>query len=74
MTTLDVIAALWVGMLLYLGMMTTHNYGFFKNLITVLATIVVMVIIMFLAVLFFELMAKLVNLFTQLWLEISFRT
>ena len=74
LTTLDVIAALWVGMLLYLGMMTTHNYGFFKNLITVLATIVVMVIIMFLAVLFFELMAKLVNLFTQLWLEISFRT
>ncbi len=73
-TTLEIIAGLWVGMLLYLGMMTTHNYGFFKNFLTIIATIVVMVIIMFLAVLFFELMAKLVNLFTQLWLEISFRT
>ena len=62
------------GMLLYVGMMTTHGYGFFKNLIAVIATVVGMAIIMFLSILFFYLIAKLVNLVTQLWLEISFRT
>ncbi len=72
-TTITTIAWLWVGMLLIIGMMTTHGYSFLKNLITVIATIVGMVIIMFLAILFFQLMAKLVNLVTQLWLEISFR-
>ena len=74
MTTLQIIAWLWAGMLLYVGMMTTHGYSFFKNLLTVLATILGMIFIMFLSVLFFELMAKLVNLVSQLWLEISFRT
>ena len=73
-TTLETIGWLWFAMLLYIGMMTTHGYSFGKNFITVIATIFVMAIIMFLAVLFFELMAKLVNLVTQLWLEISFRT
>ena len=74
MTTLQIIAWLWAGMLLYVGMMTTHGYSFFKNLLTVLATILGMIFIMFLSVLFFELMAKLVNLVSQPWLEISFRT
>ena len=73
-TTLTTIAWLWVGMLLYVGMMTTHGYSFFKNLLTVLATIVGMAIIIFLAYLFVVLMSKLVNLVTQLWLEISFRS
>lgn len=73
MTTLTTIAWIWVAMLLYVGMMTTHGYSFSKNLVTVLATIVGMAIIMFLAILFFILMANLFNLFTQLWVEISFR-
>lgn len=73
-TTITTIAWLWVGMLLYVGMMTTHGYSFFKNFLTVIATIIGMAIIMFLAILFFQLMAKLFNLVTQLWLEISFRS
>ena len=73
-TTLMAIGWLWTGMLLYFGMMTTHGYSFFKNLVTVIATILGMAIIMFLAILFFVLMSKLYNLFSQLFVEISFRT
>ena len=73
-TTLMAIGWLWTGMLLYFGMMTTHGYSFFKNLITVIVTIIGMAIIMFLAILFFVLMSKLYNLFSQLFVEISFRT
>jgi hypothetical protein len=73
-TTLTTIAWLWVAMLLYVGMMTTHGYTFFKNLLTVIFTIVGMAIIMFLAILFFYLMSKLFNLFSSLWTEISFRS
>ncbi|MBQ7715670.1 MAG: YIP1 family protein [Clostridia bacterium] len=73
-TTIVYIGYLWTGALLYIGIMRVHEYTFGKNLIIVLLTIVGMALIMFLSLLFFELMAKLINLFTQLWVEISFRT
>ena len=66
-------AYLWLGILLVLGMMVTHDYSVGKNLLTCLATIVGMAFIMFIGILFTSLMAKIVMFITQIVEEIAFR-
>lgn len=68
-----VIAFIWLGILLFLGTMVTHDYSIGKNFLTVLATVVGMICIMFLAVLFVTLIGKLVSLVTNIVTEIQFR-
>ena len=66
-------AYLWLGILLVLGMMVTHDYSVGKNLLTCVATVVGMAFIMFIGVLFSSLMAKIVLFITQIVEEIAFR-
>ncbi len=69
-----VIAFIWLGILLFLGTMVTHDYSIGKNFVTVLATIVGMICIMFLAILFVTLIGKLISLVANIVTEIQFRS
>ncbi len=68
-----VLGFIWTGMLLFFGMMVTHDYSMLKNLITVLGTIVGMAFIMFLAVLFTSLVMDIVSFVTGIVSEINYR-
>ncbi|MBE6562963.1 MAG: hypothetical protein E7660_04435 [Ruminococcaceae bacterium] len=63
----------WAGLLIFTGTMTTHGYSVGKNFIITLFTILGMAAIMFLAILFSTLMVKIVSLFSNIWVEISYR-
>lgn len=67
------IAYIWVGILLFFGIMVTHDYSMGKNIITTLGTILGMVCIMFIAILFSTLLGKLVSFVTNIVTEIQFR-
>ena len=63
----------WVGILLFFGMVVTHDYSTGKNVITTLGTIVAMCIIMFIAILFSSLVIKMVTFLVALVSEIITR-
>jgi len=63
----------WLGLLLFFGMMVTHDYSIGKNVITTLGTIVAMIFIMFLAILFSTLLGKLVGFVTNIVTELRYR-
>ncbi len=67
------VAFVWVGFLLFFGMMVIHDYSLFKNLLTVIASIVGMAFIMFIAVLFSSLLGKIVSFVYSIILELSYR-
>ena len=72
-TMINTIAFLWMGILLFFGMMVTHDYGFLKSLIIAAITIVGMVFIMFIAVLFSTLVTKIVSFVLGLIDEVQYR-
>ena len=67
------IGYIWVGLLLYFGTMVTHDYSLKKNFVTVLGTIVAMLIILFIAILFFSLVAKMIGFIVAIFTEIGNR-
>ena len=67
------VAWVWFGLLLFFGMMTTHDYTLGKNILTTLGTIVGMAVIMFLVILFSGLMMKMTNFISNIATELSFR-
>lgn len=67
------IAFVWAGLLIFFGMMVTHDYTFSKNILTTLGTIIGMAIIMFIGVLFSTLLAKIVSFISSIITEITFR-
>ena len=73
LTLLTTIAFIWVGMLIFFGMMITHDYSMGKNVLTVLGTLLAMICIMFIAILFSTLLSKLVSFVTNIVTELSFR-
>ncbi len=70
---LNAIAFIWAGMLLFFGMMVTHDYSMGKNVLITLSTILGMVIIMFIALLFSTLLGKVVGFVTNIVTEIQYR-
>ena len=64
---------IWTVLLIFVGMMVTHDYTLSKNFITTLGTIVAMVFIMFVAILFTTLVGKIVSFITNIVTEISYR-
>ncbi len=73
-TLLIAFAWIWAGMLLLFGTQVTHDYTLGKNLITTILTIVGMVFIMFLIVLFSNLIAKLIGFISSIVVEITYRS
>lgn len=67
------IAYIWMGFLLFFGMMVTHDYSLSKNILTSLGTLVGMAFIMFVGVLFSGLLAKLFQFFYNIYVELSYR-
>ena len=67
------IGFIWALMLIYFGTMVTHDYSMFKNLITIVGTIVAMACIIFVVLLFSMLLTKLVGLVSNIVTEIQFR-
>ena len=72
-TMLITIAFIWVVLLLFFGMMVTHDYTMNKNFITILGTIVAAAVIMFVAILFSSLVVKMVGFAISLVSEIGDR-
>ncbi len=63
----------WLFLLIFFGTMVTHDYSLGKNIITVLGTVLVMCVIMFVAVLFSGLMIKMASFISNIITEIQFR-
>ncbi len=70
LTLLVSIGYVWVGILLFFGMVVTHDYTTGKNVITTLGTIVAMAVIMFIVMLFSSLVMKMVTFIIALGTEI----
>ncbi len=66
-------AFVWAGLLIFFGMMVTHDYTFGKNVLTCIGTILGMAIIMFIGVLFSALLAKIVSFISSIVTEVTFR-
>lgn len=64
---------IWVGILLFFGVLVTHDYSLGKNLITIIGTIVAMLVILFVVVLFATLVAQMVTFVISIFSEISNR-
>ena len=73
LSLLTTFAFIWVGLLIFFGMMVTHDYSMGKNILTTLGTILGMVCIMFVAILFTTLLGKLVSFVTNIITELQFR-
>ena len=67
------IGFIWLGMLVFFGMATTHGYSMGKNILITAATIVGMMFIMFIMMLFTNLIQQMVMFVTDIVSEISFR-
>ncbi|MBQ8396616.1 MAG: YIP1 family protein [Clostridia bacterium] len=67
------IGFIWCGLLIFFGMMVTHDYSMTKNLVISLCTIVGMVVIMFIGILFSTLLGKIVSFVTNIITEITYR-
>lgn len=64
---------LWTGFLLFFGMMVTHQYTLLKSIITAILTLLGMAVIIFIGLLFMNLLNQMVGFFTNLYQEVSFR-
>lgn len=67
------IAWVWVGLLLFFGMMVTHDYLLGKNILTTLGTIIGIIFIMFIVILFVTLLWRVVGFFSDIITEVSYR-
>ena len=67
------IAYVWTGMLIFFGSMTTHGYSMGRNIAICFFTIIGMVFIMFMAVLFWNLITRMVSFVSDIITEISYR-
>ena len=61
-----------MGILIFFGMMVTHDYSMFKNILTSGGTILGMVVIMFIAILFSTLLGKLLSFVTNIITEVQY--
>ena len=72
-TFMGTLALGWAVMLIFFATLTIHDYSLGKNIVTVLLGIVGMMVIIFLGVLFFNLIQKIVAFVANLITEITYR-
>jgi hypothetical protein len=68
------IAFFWFVLLLFIGMMTVHQYTVIKTMITMVLTLIVMGIIVFLGALVFSMLQQLYEFGYNIYRELIFRT
>ena len=71
---LDTLAVIWLVWLLYVGMMTVHQYTPGKTVVTMVLTVIVCGIILFIGLLFFSLIQQIVGFAQTIYKELVFRT
>ncbi len=64
----------WTGLLVFFGLMVTHDYTTGKNLIMILSTILGILVIMFVGILFSTLIIKMVSFISNIIIEITYRS
>lgn len=67
------IGYIWVGLLLFFGMLVTHDYSMGKNVVACLCSIIAMIVIMFVSILFSSLVVKMVTFVVSIVNEIANR-
>ena len=72
-TYLQTIVLIWVIVLIFFGMMMTHDYSFFKSLVTAVLTLIGICLILFICLLLFNLFNEVYSYFYDIYKEISFR-
>ena len=72
-TMIQAFAFLWLGMLVFFGMMVTHDYSLGKNFLTAIVSIVGVAFIIFVAGLFSALVTKVFTFFYNIYIELSYR-
>jgi len=68
------ISTIWFVALLFVGTMTVHQYSAFKTIITMVLTVIVMGIIVFLGTLVLSMMQQIIDFIINIYREIIFRT
>lgn len=71
---LNTVAAIWFIYLLFVGIMTVHQYTATKTIVTILLTIVVMAIIVFLGTLVMSLVQQFIEFVINIYRELIFRS
>lgn len=70
---IDSISVLWSGFLMLSGLMVVHQYSLGKTLLTAVLIVVGMAVIVFLGLLFFNLISQLVSFVIEIYWELSLR-
>ena len=70
---LGVVSYIWAGALVILGTMITHQYSMKKTLLTCILTILGMAIIMFIGLLFFNVIQQIITFISVIYNELRFR-
>ncbi len=67
------ISVLWAGFLMLSGLMVVHQYSLGKTLLTAVLIVVGMAVIVFLGLLFFNLISQLISFVVEIYWELSLR-
>lgn len=70
---INVFTYIWAGFLMLSGLMVVHQYTLGKTILTAILIVVAMAVIVFLGLLFFNLVSQLVSFVVELYWEISLR-
>ncbi|MDD6236800.1 MAG: YIP1 family protein, partial [Clostridiales bacterium] len=70
---LDVICWIWVLALLFFGMITTHDYSLSKGIVTLICTVIGICLILFIGLLFINVIQDVVSFVKDIYREISYR-
>jgi len=72
-TTISTAAYLWTVILIFFGTMTIHDYGLGKNIIVTVLGIVGIAVMLFIILLFANVIGKVTTFIVNIYNEISFR-
>jgi hypothetical protein len=67
------IAYVLTGWMLFMGILNIHQYGLFKTILAFIATFVAMAVMMFLGLLFFDLIQQFISFIASIYEELSLR-
>lgn len=68
------VSSIWFVALLFVGIMTVHQYTVLKTVITMLLTVIVMGIVVFLGTLVLSMLQQIIEFFVNIYRELIFRT
>ena len=72
-TLISGISIVWTALLLFVAVLTVHDYSLGKNVATVFMTVIAMLFICFLGLLFVNLIQRLISFAIELYQEVAFR-